>query len=95
MGGVCAGGTGTRNLEHRANAKGFSGKLKTIKSFGKQKEVSFSDADATYNSGELKFPFSSELKQSRPARTAATKVCCFCKLSRLLIIFFFFGWGRD
>lgn len=78
MGAVCSGGTGTdkRNLEHRAKTSGFSGKLKTIKSFGKQKEDSYSDANANYDSGELKLAFSSELKQSMPSRSVANKVCC-------------------
>lgn len=77
MGGVCSGGTITskRNLEHGAKTSGFSGKLKSIKSFGKQKEDSYSDANTNYDSGELKFSFSSELKQSMPSRTVATKVC--------------------
>lgn len=84
MGGVCAGGTGKRNLEHGDDNKtsGFSGKLKTMKSFGKHKENSQTHAigkysgnpSYDYDSGELPFSFSSELKQSTLARTVATKV---------------------
>ncbi|XP_048332040.1 protein PSK SIMULATOR 2 [Ziziphus jujuba] len=83
MGGVCAGGTGKRNLEHGDDNKtsGFSGKLKTMKSFGKHKENSQTHAigkysgnpSYDYDSGELPFSFSSELKQSTLARTVATK----------------------
>lgn len=83
MGGVCSGGTGKRNLEHGEDkTSGFSGKLKTVKSFGKHKENSQPRAIAKYSgnsphdydSGELRFSFSSDVKQSTPARTVATKV---------------------
>ncbi|KAF8377818.1 hypothetical protein HHK36_031203 [Tetracentron sinense] len=82
MGGVCPGRTVKRNSEFRGKSLGFSGKLKTTKSFDKQKKDHVSNADVDvygnipqkYDSGELRLPFSGELKPSTPARTVASKV---------------------
>ncbi|CAL5332142.1 hypothetical protein CsSME_00013527 [Camellia sinensis var. sinensis] len=82
MGGVCAGGTMQPKSEVREQRSGFSGKLKSIRSFTKKKEdrYSYSDVDVfeknsqSYDSGELGLSISGELKQSTPARTGQSKV---------------------
>ncbi|PQQ21570.1 uncharacterized protein Pyn_14927 [Prunus yedoensis var. nudiflora] len=86
MGGVCSGGASAkRNIDINNGEKTsrFSGKLKSIKSFGKQKEnsnSSYPDAIAPritpnrFDSGELRSSISRELKPSTPARTGASKV---------------------
>lgn len=80
MGAVCSGGTTKQNS---ARSLGFSGKLKRVKSLGKQQEDSYpyphSNADGfertpqMYDPGELSFFISRELKPSTPARTAVSK----------------------
>uniref|UniRef100_A0A5B6ZB92 DUF668 domain-containing protein n=1 Tax=Davidia involucrata TaxID=16924 RepID=A0A5B6ZB92_DAVIN len=82
MGGVCSGGTMKRKPEFQEKSLGFSGKLNSVNSFGKQEEepYSYPDMDAyqkmpqSYDSGELLFFISSELKPSTPTRTGPTKV---------------------
>ncbi|KAI8013473.1 hypothetical protein LOK49_LG05G03777 [Camellia lanceoleosa] len=82
MGGVCAGGTMKPKSEVREQRSGFSGKLKSIRSFTKKKEdrYSYSDVDVfeknsqSYDSGELGLSISGELKQSTPTRTGQNKV---------------------
>ncbi|KAI8548945.1 hypothetical protein RHMOL_Rhmol07G0313000 [Rhododendron molle] len=87
MGGVCSGGTVKPKDEYReVKSSGFSGKLKSIGSFGgKHKKdddsyPSYPDEDVfekksnLYDSGELRFSISCELKPSTPARTGTTKV---------------------
>ncbi|GFS35980.1 elongation factor G, putative [Actinidia rufa] len=83
MGGVCCGGTTKRQkLESREPSLGFSGKLKAKRSFGKPNEDSYSCPDVgvfkktpqLYDSGELRFSISCELKPSTPARTGPNKV---------------------
>ncbi|XP_059633718.1 protein PSK SIMULATOR 2-like isoform X2 [Cornus florida] len=83
MGGVCSGGTVKhRSVEHAEKNSGFSGKLKSVKSFGKKKEEPYSYPDmdvfeahrSPYDSGELGFCISRELKPSTPVRTGITKV---------------------
>ncbi|KAG5542449.1 hypothetical protein RHGRI_022101 [Rhododendron griersonianum] len=87
MGGVCSGGTVKPKDEYReVKSSGFSGKLKLIGSFGgKHKKdddsyPSYPDEDVfekksnLYDSGELRFSISRELKPSTPARTGTTKV---------------------
>ncbi|KAL7261759.1 hypothetical protein ACSBR1_000216 [Camellia fascicularis] len=82
MGGVCAGGTMKPKSEVREQRSGFSGKLKSIRSFTKKKEdrYSYSDVDVfeknsqSYDSGELGLSISGELKQSTPSRTGQNKV---------------------
>lgn len=89
MGGVCSGGTVKKNrksvdAEH-VKSSGFSGKLKSVGSFGKQKnnDDSYTYPDDffekaphnLYDSGELNLSISRELKSSTPARTPANKVC--------------------
>ncbi|XP_073305941.1 protein PSK SIMULATOR 2-like [Primulina huaijiensis] len=89
MGAVCSGGTVKRNLKSREveheKSSGFSGKLKSIGSFGKQKNCddSYAYPDEVevcekaprnlYDSGELHLSISCELKPSTPARTPANK----------------------
>lgn len=88
MGGVCSGGTikscKSTEVEHDKSS-GFSGKLKSIGSFGKLKnDNSTTYPDNTdaftkepgnlYDSGELNFSISQELKPSTPARKLANKV---------------------
>ncbi|CAA2961100.1 Hypothetical predicted protein [Olea europaea subsp. europaea] len=87
MGGVCSGGTikscKSTEVEHDKSS-GFSGKLKSIGSFGKLKnDNSTTYPDNTdaftkepgnlYDSGELNFSISQELKPSTPARKLANK----------------------
>ncbi|KAK6115200.1 hypothetical protein DH2020_007469 [Rehmannia glutinosa] len=89
MGGVCSGGTVKKSrksveIEHEKSS-GFSGKLKSMGSFGKQKknddsytypdEIDVFDKapDNLYDSGELHLSISRELKASTPARTPANK----------------------
>ncbi|XP_057502190.1 protein PSK SIMULATOR 2-like [Actinidia eriantha] len=83
MGGVCCGGTTKRQkLESREPSLGFSGKLKSKRSFGKPKEDLYSCPDVgafkktpqLYDSGELRFSISCELKPSTPARAGPNKV---------------------
>lgn len=103
MGGVCASGTVKPKDEYReVKSSGFSGKLMSMGSFGgKHKRdddsyPSYPDADVfekksnLYDSGELRFSISRELKPSTPARTGTTKVFstpCVCILfvGKLLI----------
>ncbi|KAK2986679.1 hypothetical protein RJ640_020841, partial [Escallonia rubra] len=79
MGGVCSGGTMTRKSESNEKNSGFSGKLKSIKSFTKKKDDFYPDMDAfdtmpnSFDSGELKFSISRELKPSTPARKVGSK----------------------
>ncbi|RVW42581.1 hypothetical protein CK203_085415 [Vitis vinifera] len=80
MGAVCSGGMMKRNSGQNL---GFSGKLKKVKSLGKQKEDSYSYSNPNvdgfertpqmYDPGELSFSISRELKPSTPARTGASK----------------------
>ncbi|KAI3464826.1 hypothetical protein Pfo_021489 [Paulownia fortunei] len=89
MGGVCSGGTVKKSrrsieVEHE-KMSGFSGKLKSMGSFGKQKKNgdSYTYPDEIdvfekaphnlYDSGELNLSISRELKSSTPARTPANK----------------------
>ncbi|KAM1012314.1 hypothetical protein ACFX2C_042576 [Malus domestica] len=85
MGGVCSGGvSGEENPDHGGGkSAGFSGKLKSVRSIGKNKEnssPSFSEGIAPrktpnrFDSGELQSSVSRELKPSTPARTATSKV---------------------
>ncbi|GFS30683.1 elongation factor G, putative [Actinidia rufa] len=83
MGGVCCGGTTRRQKpETREKSLDFSGKLKSKRSFGKPNEDSYSYPDVgvfektpqLYDSGELRFSISCELKPSTPARTVPNKV---------------------
>ncbi|PSR99584.1 GATA zinc finger domain-containing protein [Actinidia chinensis var. chinensis] len=83
MGAVCAGGTMKPKSEVREKNSGFSGKLKSIRSFSKQKEdhrFSYPDVEVyeknpqNYDSGELRFTISRELKPSTPARLEQNKV---------------------
>ncbi|GKE93000.1 hypothetical protein Tco_1574095, partial [Tanacetum coccineum] len=93
MGGVCTGGTLKRE-EYGGDGRssvGFSGKLKSVTSFGGQKKVNNKKDDdyddglsssygggyddeayhrrmTSYDSGELFFSISRELKPSTPAR---------------------------
>ncbi|KAL6982673.1 hypothetical protein U1Q18_016061 [Sarracenia purpurea var. burkii] len=82
MGGVCSGGTmKPPKSEFREQGLGFSGKLKSIKNFGKQEEDSYSYPDVDvfektpqlYDSGELRISISHELKPSTPARAGPNK----------------------
>ncbi|KAG8494280.1 hypothetical protein CXB51_011603 [Gossypium anomalum] len=84
MGAVCSSGTKERNtrLEQKTTT-GFSGKLKSKRSFGKQKGNSDSHSHANGSgsdkarqwddSGDLGLQFSRELKSSTPARIAFSK----------------------
>ena len=83
MGAVWSGGTMKPKSEVREKNSGFSGKLKSIKSFSKQKEdhrFSYPDVEVyekkpqNYDSGELRFTISRELKPSTPARPEQNKV---------------------
>ncbi|WRX30374.1 protein of unknown function DUF668 - like 7 [Theobroma cacao] len=85
MGGVCSGGTRERSIQlEQKTTTGFSGKLKSKKSFGKQKGNSnphsytngdgFDKTRQRHDSGDFGLQFSRELKPSTPARTAASKV---------------------
>lgn len=94
MGGVCSGGTvkkSRRSVEdEHVKTSGFSGKLKSIGSFGKPKKNDDSYAypdegdvfekapHKLFDSGELHFPISRELKSSTPARTHHHRVCSAC-----------------
>ncbi|KAL8135685.1 protein PSK SIMULATOR 2-like isoform X1 [Apium graveolens] len=103
MGGVCTGGTikhtttspdfQHNNRDDSNSSSGFSGKLKSIKSFGKQNKrrkdsddvVSYDGVDSivpngqkkkmqhVFDSGELHFSISRELKSSTPVRSHGTK----------------------
>ncbi|KZV20133.1 hypothetical protein F511_00990 [Dorcoceras hygrometricum] len=89
MGAVCSGGTVKRNRKSREveqeKSSGFSGKLKSIGSFAKQKSCDDSYAypdeidvcdkapRKLYDSGELHLSISCELKPSTPARAPANK----------------------
>lgn len=91
MGAVCSGGTlkKSRKAEEAGYEKstGFSGRLKSMGSFGKQKnhDDSYSypaEIDVfekaphnLYDSGDLHLSISQELKPSTPARIPANKVC--------------------
>ncbi|XP_073031720.1 protein PSK SIMULATOR 2-like isoform X1 [Primulina eburnea] len=89
MGAVCSGGTvkiswKSRDVEHEKSSR-FSGRLKSIGSFGKQKDCDYSyaypdeidDCEKAprnlYDSSELHLSISCELKPSTPARTPANK----------------------
>lgn len=102
MGGVCSGGTVKRSrksveVEHEKRS-GFSGKLKSMGSFAKQKNNSDSytypdEIDVfekaphnLFDSGELSF--SRELKSSTPARTPANKV----SVCNMIVHFAFWCW---
>lgn len=91
MGGVCSSGTVKPKDEYReVKSSGFSGKLKSMGSFGgKHKKddkkdddsyLSYPDVDVfekksnLYDSGELQVSISRELKPSTPARTGTTMV---------------------
>lgn len=96
MGGVCSGGAKAKNA--KVEGKSISaGKLRSVQSIGRKKDSnSYSytngdDFDKTtpqrYNSGELVFSFSRELKPSTPARTgAAAKVCFFISFDCMLFV---------
>lgn len=75
------------DVEHVKNS-GFSGKLKSVGSFGKPNKnnddsYAYPDEDDVFekaphklfDSGELHFPISRELKSSTPARAHHHKVC--------------------
>ncbi|KAK4387453.1 protein PSK SIMULATOR 2 [Sesamum angolense] len=90
MGAVCSGGTlkKSRKADEVGYEKssGFSGKLKSMGSFGKHKnhddsysypaeiDVFEKAPHELYNSGELRFSISQELKPSTPARIPANKM---------------------
>lgn len=90
MGGMCSGGTMKKRSsleeEYREKSSGFSGKLKSIKSFSKQTddnsyeeyppdvEVFEKKMHHPFDSGELRLSISSEFKPSTPVRTVANKV---------------------
>lgn len=93
MGGVCSSGKSKKrnsskleaeelHQDHRKTSSGFSGKLKSMKSFGgkqnKNDDFSFKYPDLDsfekassnpYDSAELRLSISRELKPSTPART--------------------------
>ena len=97
MGGVCTGGTLKRSTapdySSDKSSAGFSGKLRSVKSFshGQKKKNDYDDANddsvlsssypqdddmyhrktTSYDSGELFFSISRELKPSTPARVAS------------------------
>ncbi|GFP95259.1 hypothetical protein PHJA_001670200 [Phtheirospermum japonicum] len=90
MGGVCSGGTVKKSRKStdfkHEESSGFSGKLKSIGSFGKHKKnddsYTYPDEidvfekgprDNLFDSGELHFSISRELKSSTPARPPANK----------------------
>ncbi|CAL5357682.1 unnamed protein product [Camellia sinensis] len=82
MGAVCSAGTTMKkNPEFRENNSGFSGKLKSMRSFSKHRDNSYSHSDVdgfenisqNFDFGELRLSISHELKPSTPART------CFCE----------------
>ncbi|XVE94554.1 hypothetical protein REPUB_Repub02eG0018700 [Reevesia pubescens] len=85
MGGVCSSGKQERSIKLEQNTtRGFSGKLKSKKSFSKQKGNSNSRSHANgdgfdkgrqrHDSGDFGLQFSRELKPSTPARVVASKV---------------------
>ncbi|KAF8410440.1 hypothetical protein HHK36_002969 [Tetracentron sinense] len=83
MGALCSGGTLKPNSEFPGKGSGFSGKLKSMKSFEKQKKDLVPNADVDvygkktsqkYDSGDLPLSFSGELKPSTPARTGSSRV---------------------
>lgn len=91
MGGVCSSGAGKKrnnklevedlHQDHVEKTSGFSGKLKSAKSFVKKQNKnndssykypdleSFEKTSNLYDSAELRFSISRELKPSTPART--------------------------
>lgn len=88
MGGVCSSGKSKKrnsskleaeelHQDHRKTSSGFSGKLKSVKSFGgkqnKNDDFSFDSFEKAssnpYDSAELRLSISRELKPSTPART--------------------------
>ncbi|KAG4200046.1 hypothetical protein ERO13_A05G186300v2 [Gossypium hirsutum] len=84
MGGVCSSGTKELNTKlEQKTTTGFSGKLKSKRSFGKQKGNSDSHSNANGSgsdkarqwddSGDLGLQISRELKSSTPARIAFSK----------------------
>ncbi|KAL7264138.1 hypothetical protein ACSBR1_002149 [Camellia fascicularis] len=82
MGAVCSAGTTMKkNPEFREKNSGFSEKLKSMRSFSKHTDDSYSYSDVdgfkntsqNFDSGELRLSISRELKPSTPART------CFCE----------------
>ncbi|KAA8537514.1 hypothetical protein F0562_027122 [Nyssa sinensis] len=82
MGGVCSGGTMKSKTEFQEKSSGFSGKLKSLKGFGKQEEEPYSYPEKdrfektphSFDSGDLRLSISRELKPSTPTRTGPTKV---------------------
>ncbi|KAM1725238.1 hypothetical protein ACFX11_016271 [Malus domestica] len=85
MGGMCSGGVSAKENPdiYGGKSSGFSGKLQSMKTIGKNKEnsnSSFSEGIAPwktpnrFDSGELRSSISRELKPSTPARTATSKV---------------------
>ncbi|GMP81636.1 hypothetical protein CsSME_00036278 [Camellia sinensis var. sinensis] len=83
MGAVCSAGTTMKkNSEFREKNSGFSGKLKSMRSFSKHTDDSYSYSDVdgfentsqNFDSGELRLSISRELKPSTPARTVTNKV---------------------
>lgn len=123
MGGVCTGGTikhsttspdfqhNNNNLNSNSNtstpSSGFSGKLKSIKSFGGKQNKRRKDSDVSddvvdsasfasngekkkmhhiFDSGELHFSISRELKSSTPVRNHGTKVYRFAHTCICLIV---------
>ncbi|CAL5422029.1 unnamed protein product [Camellia sinensis] len=82
MGAICSAGTTMKkNPEFQQKNSGFSGKLKSMRSFNKHTNDSYSYSDVDdfentsqkFDSGELRLSISRELKPSTPART------CFCE----------------
>lgn len=99
MGGVCSAGTKERNTKlEQKTTTGFSGKLKSKRSFGKQKgnsdshsHANGSDSDKARqwdDSGDLGLQFSRELKPSPPARIASFKVLLALPISFLVVMSF-------
>ncbi|GER57021.1 electron transport complex protein RnfA, partial [Striga asiatica] len=88
MGAVCSAGTVKKSRKptdsEQEKSSGFSGKLKSIGSFGRHKksddpytytdEIDVFRKENLYDSGELHLSISRELKASTPMRTPANKV---------------------
>ncbi|KAF5943143.1 hypothetical protein HYC85_020785 [Camellia sinensis] len=72
MGAVCSAGTTMKkNSEFREKNSGFSGKLKSMRSFNVD---GFENTSQNFDSGELRLSISRELKPSTPARTVTNKI---------------------
>lgn len=80
MGAVCSAGTMEPRVDFQERSSGFSGKLNPIRSFSKHKKNSYSDpglehfeGSQTYDSGDILYSISRELKSSTPARSVPNK----------------------